>query len=172
MLLNGPPGVGKSTVSAGLIERRALALNVDIDELRMRLGGWRDHPEAKAVARSLGFGLAKNHLDAGHDVVMPQLLCRFEVIDQLSFLATSSGAAFVEVVLVAPVEEILRRLTAGDDSPHPRDHLSTDELRSHIEFADRELRRRADLAPDAVLVDVGYMREPDALSKVVSAIGW
>ena len=138
----------------------------------MRLGGWRDEPEAKSVARSLGFGLARSHLEAGYDVVLPQLLCRFEVIDHLSSVASSAGAGFVEVVLVSPPEEILDRLTPGSDSPHPRDHLSTDELRSHIDYALAELRRRVDDQPSALLIDIGGMPEGEALSKVCSAIGW
>ena len=138
----------------------------------MRLGGWRDDPGAKPAARSLGFGLAEAHLEAGHDVVLPQLLCRFEVIDHLSSLAASSGAEFVEVVLVAPPEEIIGRLAGYGDAPHPRDHLSTDDLRSQIDFALGELRRRVELQPNALLVDVGGMQEGEAISKVCSAIHW
>lgn len=37
--LNGPPAVGKSTIAAALVRRRPLAPNLDIDALRVRLGG-------------------------------------------------------------------------------------------------------------------------------------
>lgn len=172
MHLNGPIGVGKSAIAGGLIASRRLALNLDIDELRVRLGGWRKDAEAKAVARSLGFGLARSHLESGYDVVLPQLLVRFEVIDEVASIAASAGAEFIEVVLVAPVQAILDRLDGATATSHPRDHLSRDELRKHIDYALRELRRRVDVQPNALLVDTGDLGVDEARAAVQAAIGW
>ena len=165
-------GVGKSTLACGLVSNRRLALNLDIDELRVRLGGWQDDPEAKRVARALGFDLATSHLKAGYDVVLPQLLVRFEVIDQVASLAARVDAAFVEVVLVAPTEEIMDRI-GGDSSPrHPRDHLSRGERETHVDYALQKLRRRAEIQPNALLVDIGGLNAGDALEMVRAAIDW
>lgn len=166
-------GVGKSTLARKLVGRRRLALDVDIDELRIRLGSWREDPESKPVARALGFGLTRNHLEAGHDVLLPALICRFDVIDQIEAIAMDVGAEFTEVVLVAPADEILERLATQESAePHPRDGLSVDEFRSHVEFALQELRRRAELRPNALLVDLSGLDAQGAVAIVSSAIGW
>lgn len=45
ILINGAPGVGKSTLAQRYVEDQPLALLLDIDELRTALGGWRERPE-------------------------------------------------------------------------------------------------------------------------------
>jgi len=42
ILLNGPPGVGKSTVARMYAHAHPLSLNLDIDQIRSLIGGWRD----------------------------------------------------------------------------------------------------------------------------------
>ena len=171
--LNGPMGVGKSTIARRLSARRDLALALDIDELRVRLGGWRERPESKQVARSLGFDLCRSHLEAGHDVVLPALICAFDVIDHVEELTLAAGAAYTEVVLVAPADEVLRRLVEQPSGePHPRDGLAPDEYRGHVEFALNALRNRANTRPNAHLIDLAGMDADRAVECVVQAIGW
>jgi len=165
--LNGPPGIGKSTIASGLVQRRPLALDLDIDQLRVRLGRWEDDEESKRLARSLGFGMASTHLAAGHDVVLPQLLVRFEVVDHLARLAHDAGAELVEVLLVAPVEEIVARF-GGDDGPHPRALFTLDELRAQVVDCLDRLRQRT----GANVVDVGGLGPGGALQRVAETIGW
>jgi predicted kinase len=71
LLLNGPPGIGKSTLAARLIDDTPLALNIDIDSIRRQLGGWDVQPSSKRLARELGKEMARVHLLAGHDVSSP-----------------------------------------------------------------------------------------------------
>lgn len=40
--LNGPPGIGKSTLSALYADRNPGTLNVDVDILHRLVGGWQD----------------------------------------------------------------------------------------------------------------------------------
>jgi predicted kinase len=171
--LNGPPGIGKSTIAKGLVARRSLALDLDIDELRVRLGNWQSEPESKKVARSLAFELARIHLEAGRDVVLPQLLVRRDVISQVEAIGAAAGAAFLEVILVAPAEEILDRLRiAGAQESHPRGLFKLDELASQVTYALGELRSQAAARPEACLVDIGGADPAAALTRVVDRIGW
>ena len=39
--LNGPPGIGKSTLAARYADRHPGTLNLDIDTLHHLIGGWR-----------------------------------------------------------------------------------------------------------------------------------
>ncbi|GAA3435784.1 AAA family ATPase [Kutzneria kofuensis] len=128
LLLNGPPGVGKSTVAARYVDDHPLALNLDIDVLRAQLGRWQeDAARAGVLARALALSAARTHLLAGHDVVVPQFVARAEFIDQLAALAREVGVDFVEVVLLDTKENSLRRFQARDDTSKAADpqELST-----------------------------------------------
>lgn len=169
--LNGPPAVGKSSIAARLITTRPLAFNLDIDELRVRLGGWESDPESKRVARNLGFGLVAAHLGSGRDVVLPQLLLRTDAVEQFAGIATEAGGEFVEVVLVAPYEDLIERLRESDvRQPHPRNVIEDIEpqLRDSLVL----LRQLAADRPSALLIDVGGLSLTEAADRVRGAIGW
>lgn len=101
VLLNGPPASGKSTLAALFVAEHPLALSLDIDVVRGQLGCWLEQPEAAGLAaRSLALSMARTHLEAGHDVIVPQFLAKPDFIDQLEALAKSVAATFVEVALI------------------------------------------------------------------------
>jgi len=110
ILLNGPPGIGKSTLAQRFVDEHPLALHLDLDAVRAMLGGWMDHqPESGAAARALGLTMARQHLTAGHDVVVPQLLARVAFIEALEHVAAEVGATFHEIVLLDTKEHAVRR---------------------------------------------------------------
>lgn len=101
ILLNGPPGSGKSTVAQVYVREHPLALNLDIDRVRALIGGWQeDADQAGTLARNIALAMARAHLSAHHDVIVAQYLGRVHFIEQLERLAVSIGAAFYEVVLL------------------------------------------------------------------------
>ncbi|MGI8577646.1 MAG: AAA family ATPase [Nocardioidaceae bacterium] len=108
--LNGPPGIGKSTLAQVYVDGHPGVLNLDIDKVRALIGGWRDRfDEAGQLARSLALGMAGAHLREGHDVIVPQYLGRLGEIERFEAVAVGSGAMFCEVVLMADKEQSLRR---------------------------------------------------------------
>lgn len=89
--------------------------------MRALIGGWRDDPSgAGLAARELAIAAARAHLGAGLDVVIPQLLGRWEFLDRLEALAKETGASFHEIVLWDTKDEILRRFAERPPGPeHP-----------------------------------------------------
>lgn len=169
--LNGPPAVGKSAIAALLVAERPLALNLDIDEIRVRLGRWESHPDSKHVARQLGFMVASAHLRSGHDVVMPQLTASAEVIDRLERLALEAGGLLCEVILVAdPGELVERAWVSRNESPHPRDQFSRDELDGQVRHATGVLHELAAMHPSFRLVDLTGLSVTDAAKLVRESI--
>ena len=72
--LNGPPGVGKSTLAQRYVDEHPGALNLEIDTVASLIGGWReDFFGVLAAARNIAIAMAEAHLRTGCDVVMPQL---------------------------------------------------------------------------------------------------
>lgn len=112
ILVNGPPGIGKSTLARRYALDHPLALVLDIDDLRTAMGQWETHDESMRLARLLAVEMAQTHLGSGHDVVVPQFLGRYEFVKTLRSVAARCRAAFHEIVLVAPLEDAFTRLTA------------------------------------------------------------
>ena len=108
--LNGPSGVGKSTLAQRFVADHRGVLNLDIDKIVPLIGCWeRDFFEAVAPARRLAIAMAQTHLSAGHDVVMPQLVTDLGEAERFEAAAARAGAGYVEVALIAtPAVQIAR----------------------------------------------------------------
>ena len=133
ILLNGPPASGKSTLAARFVDSHPLTLNLDIDVVRHLLGGWADQPAAAGMlARQLAMGMARSTLEAGHDVIVPQVVAREELLGDLEQLARDTGAQYVEVTLTASRQEMrdwfAARATTSDAATHRDAQLLIDRL--------------------------------------------
>jgi predicted kinase len=119
--LNGPPGIGKSTLAQLYIGEHPGVLNLDIDQLRALIGGWRERfAETGAIVRPVALAMAGAHLRRGRDVVMPQYLGRLSEIERFEAVAQDSGAVFVEVVLMDDKQRSVERFNRrGDNSEFP-----------------------------------------------------
>jgi predicted kinase len=130
--LNGPPGIGKSTLAALYADRHTGTLNLDVDAVHRLIGGWRDEEiDTWPLVWSLVRAMAATHLDGGHDVLLPQYLAGLDEITGFEKLAREHGAAFREIVLLddrhAAIERFNRRAHDSDD-PWIRHHHRLIEL--------------------------------------------
>lgn len=118
--LNGPTGVGKSTIAACYAADHPKTLNLDADEIVRLVGGWQhDFFGTVDLVRPLALAMAATHLSSGNDVVMPQLITRRDQRDQFAAAARSAGADYLEFALVAPAEVAVARFQQRD---HHIDH--------------------------------------------------
>lgn len=103
VLVNGMPGAGKSTLAERYRAEHHGVLVVEADALRGWIGGDpADHAEA---SRHLALAMARAHLEAGYDVVVPQLVARLDQLERFERVAEDAGAEMVHVVLHGGVVE-------------------------------------------------------------------
>jgi predicted kinase len=117
--LNGPPGIGKSTLARRYAEEHPGTLVADVDVLRTLIGGWRDDfLRAGALVRPAALAMVETYLREGHDVVLPQLLVSPPERARFADAATRAGAAYVERVLLdAPEASVARFHRRGGTDP-------------------------------------------------------
>ena len=124
--LNGPPGIGKSTLARRYVADHPGVLNCDIDVLRTLIGGWQDDfVGAGALVRPAALAMIGAYLASGHDVLLPQMLINPVEVDLFSACAADAGAEYVERFVMdsaaASVARFERRGVGSTDPWH--DHV-------------------------------------------------
>lgn len=114
--LNGPPGIGKSTLSALYADRHPGTLNLDIDRLHQFVGGWHN-PDTRTheILRPVALAMASAHLAGGRDVVLPQYLGKVAEIERFERVAREQAARFREVVLLDEKAAAIARFDSRND---------------------------------------------------------
>ncbi|WP_106188797.1 AAA family ATPase [Umezawaea tangerina] len=125
--LNGPPGIGKSTLAAVYVDRHPGALHLDIDGLHRLVGGWEDEEtDTWPVVWELGRAMVAAHLRGGRDVVLPHFFGQVEEVESFEGFVREHGADFVEVVLLddrAVAVERFNHRARGSVDPWVRHHF-------------------------------------------------
>ncbi|MGH3413495.1 MAG: AAA family ATPase [Marmoricola sp.] len=119
--LNGPPGIGKSTVARRYVEQRPGVLNCDVDVLRSLVGGWRsDFIGTGRLVRPAALALIEAYLHESGDVVLPQMLLPLQELELFEAAAYRAGAAFVTIMLLDDRDRVVRRFRRrGYADPDP-----------------------------------------------------
>jgi predicted ABC-type ATPase len=125
--LNGPPGIGKSTIASAFADRHPGVLNLDIDRVAAMIGGCRDSfSDSFEAGRLLAAAMARAHLARGHDVIMPQMMTHVNAMELADFEAAAGAAKaeYCQILLTADVgpsvARCMERARAGD----PQDVVS------------------------------------------------
>lgn len=120
-MLNGPLGIGKSTLAKRYAEDHPSTLMLDIDEVRKTLSHWREQKEeSAAISKSMAIEMGRVSLQAGNDVIVPQILQSIELADRFQQLASDCDADYFEILLIVDKDEAIRRFTDRSKSQgHP-----------------------------------------------------
>jgi hypothetical protein len=169
--VNGPPGIGKSTLSALYADRHPGTLNLDIDSLHGLVGGWQDAGNhTHEVLRPVALAMASAHLHGGRDVILPQYLARLDEIVAFEEVAREQGADFREVLLLDErAASIARFDRRSDDSlwgRHNREVVALQGGPVMLAAMYDRLLEILELRPSAVVV----RSEPEAIEMTYASL--
>lgn len=123
VVLNGPPGIGKSTLAERYVEDHPLSLCLEQDVVRGLIGGWLGRESDSGIlARKLCLVMAREHLLGGRDVIVPQFIALPAYLDELAAVARDAGAHHYELVLMDDARHAESRFHARASDPKRAEH--------------------------------------------------
>ncbi|MFB9925857.1 AAA family ATPase [Amycolatopsis halotolerans] len=167
--LNGPSGIGKSTVARHYADLHPGVLALEADQVVTMIGGWRTaFWDTLPAARRLALAMAETHLRAGHDVVMPQLVARVEQAERFQEAARTAGGEYIEIMLTAPRAQAKARFAARGE------HAATDAMAALggpvvLDRIHDHVAEYLPLRPQCTVLDTEHL-DPDETCARVAAI--
>jgi predicted kinase len=110
IILNGPCGIGKSTLADMYKNEHPMCLMLDIDEVRRFMGSYREHQEQSYEQMyKLAYAMTREHLQNGYDVIVAKFIAKADVLRDFEKIAQECDANFFEFVLFSTKEDALAR---------------------------------------------------------------
>ena len=158
VILNGPSGVGKSTLAERLHRDMPLSVLIEVDAWRRFISGYREHKdESLALAYRFSLAAVKAALGGGASVIVDKAVLDDEsFLDSLHALGKEHDAGVHEFLLIAPKETLLQR--AEERGLAPESLLTREKVAELGEKAHEFKQSRSqatvidteELSPDAV----------------------
>jgi predicted kinase len=116
IFINGPCGVGKSTLAHNIHNQLSMSVRIDIDEIRRLIADYREHRQASGLlAFELAFGMIESALKNGCDVIIDKIMFNYSkspknYLQEFQELAKKYQAEFLEFILKADKKVIVDRV--------------------------------------------------------------
>jgi len=110
VIINGPPGVGKSTLAKKIHKTLPLSFLLEIDEQRRNISQYRElSKESRDISYNISRSIVETCLDSGLDVIIDKAMSDVDVVDGFIKIAKKYKATVYEFVLNGSKELIMKR---------------------------------------------------------------
>ncbi len=154
--MNGPTGIGKSTVAQKIHQTQPLSFLVDIDALRRYISGYRENKvESKQLSLLVSESIVETYLKSGHDVIIDKVFIDVEIVERFIELGKKYNANVLEFVLNASRELVIKR---AEERGYRENSLLTPE--KVVEFWE-EIQEYIKKRPQAIVVDIETLNQEE-----------
>lgn len=161
ILINGPVGVGKSTVSMYLHRDIPNSVLIDVDELRRSIPNYKEQrKESLLLAYEKTKDALMEHLKKGETVIIDKAIGSSETLDSFIQVGKECGAGVREIILFASKEVVQRR--ADERGYKPGGLLTRERVGELWDESDRLRRNRQSL----VVIDTNSLSIEETYEKV------
>lgn len=113
IIINGPCGVGKSSIAMRLHEAFPRSFLLDIDSVRRLFSQYKEKREESGQASlKLSEAIVETCLNMGYDVIVDKMQFDTEVLDRYYEIAKQKEAEVKEIILWATKEVVMERAHA------------------------------------------------------------
>lgn len=166
IILNGPPGVGKSTIAPQIERVLSSPVIIDVDELRRQIPDYKENrAESLRLAYEQTETAIRDNLRTGHDVVIDKAVSFSNVLDAFVRAGKDCGAEVHEFLLFADKAVIQARADARGYRPGS---LLTRERVGEMWEAFNQLRLGR---PETTLIRTDAIDPETTLKRVRDALG-
>lgn len=172
ILLNGPAGVGKSTIARRYIDEHPLSMSIEGDQIIGMIGAWRQNElEARKLKLAQIQGMVELALSAGNNVILPYLVTDATHVEIFEKIAERHNANFYEVILAVEKEDAVARLLErgrwGEEGSKQLTEEDTPRIEGLYDLMMLELRKRPNVVSIQAMkgdIDTTYSDFLDAVS--------
>jgi len=166
IILNGPTGVGKSTVAAQLHKEMPDSVLVNVDELRRTIPGYQENrKESLRSAYDLTREEIERGFDEGKDVIIDKTIGDSDVLDTFITIAHKHGADIHEFILFTSKAHLRER--TDKRGYKPGGFLTPEKVEEHWEQANTLRIQR----PNVMVVDTTNKTPEGVLAEIKKKLG-
>ncbi len=161
IILNGPCGVGKSTIAAALHEKMPLSFLLDVDAQSRNISHYKEYREERWEIRdAISEAIIETCLRLGRDVIVDKIIFDSTILDSYCVIAKKYNADVHEIILWATKDVVMKR---AKDRGWREESLLTPE---RCEQFWHEIDAFKEKRPRATVIDVSDLGEAAVLKKV------
>ena len=165
ILINGPTGIGKSTVAQKIHQAHPLSFLVDIDAVRRYISGYREHKnESKQLSLFVSESIVDTYLKSGHDVIIDKVFVDADIVDRFFELGKKYNANTHEFILNASKELVIKR--AEERGYRENSLLTPEKVKKFWEEIQEYIKKR----PQAVVIDIERLNQGEVYKYITNRL--